>query len=321
MDNLLKPIYRLLAWLQYFFDQIDGSYTHKVIVAAWDLFSQLWYYVVIGIFVTLLISRFVPVDKLSSVLRGKWALSVFFAALLGILSPMPTYVAIPMVAGLIALAFPVPPLIAFLVASPLMNPILFFMTAGAMGLEMAFARTLTALILGVTAGTLMQILISRNIINFPMLSSNHSSETNCSAQDSKKPGDKAGFTSELWHLSRFIGKYFLLGIIVAALIKALIPASWIIRMVGVQNSYSVLTAAALGVPLYACGGGTIPIMKVLLTLGMDKGAVLAFFVSGPATKLSTILVMKATLQIRLLIFYLILTFVGAIVFGYLYSYL
>ncbi|RKY87067.1 hypothetical protein DRQ15_11340 [candidate division KSB1 bacterium] len=316
---LLKLIYELITRLQYYFDQIEGSYTHRVIVSAWDLFAQLWYYVLIGIFVTLLISRFVQVDKLSSVLRGKWMLSVFIAAITGLLSPMSTYVAIPVVAGLLALSFPAPPLIAFLVTSPLMNPILFLMTAGAMGLEMAIARTVTALILGITAGTLVQILTARGVINLCSIKSHLPDEPSSPLSLSTKPKKANVLLRELWHLSRFISKYFILGVFIAALIKTLIPASWIVGMVGVQNSYSVLVAAAAGVPLYACGGGTIPIMKVMLSLGMDKGAVLAFFISGPATKLSTILVMKATLESKLLLFYLILTLAGAVVFGYLYS--
>lgn len=322
LDDLLKPIYYLLSWLQYQFDQIEGSYTHRVLVTAWELFEQLWYFVVIGILVTLLVSRFVRVEKLSPFLRGKWLLSVFIAAFIGILSPMCTYVAIPMVAGLLALSYPAPPLIAFLTTSPLMNPILFFMTAGAMGLEMAIARAISALVIGITAGVLTQIFISRDIFNFSELKTlQHSNQSTSPEPVFLKAGAKNDFVKELWHLSRFIGKYFMLGLIVAALIKALVPASWIIRMVGGGNSYSVLAAAAMGVPLYACGGGTIPIMQVMLTLGMDKGAVLAFFVSGPATKLSTILVMKATLQFKLLLLYLTLTLVGAIAFGYLYSFL
>jgi len=308
----MTSIKRALWFLSYLFSQIEGTYTHKLILSAWDLFSQLWYYVLIGICITTLVARLLQPEKIASAIGRRGSLSILVAALLGILSPSPTYVVIPVVAGLIALSFPIPPLIAFLVSSPLMNPILFTMTAGALGLEMALVRALTALVLGITAGLLTQALLCKRLLNFSFLKAG-------SLPVHQRDNSLRGWMRDFLRLSKFIGKYFALGVFLAALVKTLIPPGWIMRMVGTHNPYSVLVAAAIGVPLYACGGGTIPIMKVMLTLGMDKGAALAFFISGPATKLSTIATLYTALNSKLLIFYLALTLVGAVVFGYIYA--
>lgn len=291
---------------------LEGTYTHKVILSAWNLFSQLWYYVLIGICITTVVARLLQPEKMSLAIGRRSSLSILVAALLGVLSPSPTYVIIPVVAGLIALSFPVSPLIAFLFSSPLMNPILFTMTAGALGLEMALVRALTALALGISAGLLTQVLLHKRLLSLSSLKPG-------SLPVHQRDNSLRGWVRDFLRLSKFVGKYFALGVFLAALVEVLIPPGWIMRMVGTHNPYSVLVAAAIGVPLYACGGGTIPIMKVMLALGMDKGAVLAFFISGPATKLSTITTLCTALNSKLLIFYLALTLIGAVVFGYIYA--
>jgi hypothetical protein len=107
--------------------------------------------------------------------------------------------------------------------------------------------------------------------------------------------------------------------VAAALAKNLIPVGWIAKSFGGNQTLSVLTAVAAGVPLYACGGGTIPVMKTLQDLGLDKGAVLAFFISGPATKLSTIVALNAAVTRRVFFLYLAITLIGATGFGLLYN--
>jgi len=267
------------------------------------------------------VSVFVRKSQIVRFFQRTGRCSIFGAALLGIICPVGTCVVIPLIVGLSAVGVPGPPLVAFLVSSPLMNPILFSLTAGAFGYEMALARAIAALVLGVTAGLLAELLISRKYL----------SQFICNGGSFVGVMDfaevlGAGFAcrvgeffKQLYRITRFAGKFFLLAIIIAAAVKELVPASWIIRTLGAGRSLSVLVAVAAGVPLYACGGGTIPVMHVLQELGMDKGAVLAFFISGPATKLSTLLALKAAVRKGVFLSYLGITLLGAFVFGVLYS--
>jgi uncharacterized membrane protein YraQ (UPF0718 family) len=77
----------------------------------------------------------------------------------------------------------------------------------------------------------------------------------------------------------------------------------------------LLVAIALGVPFYSCGGAAIPFVDVLSDMGMNKGAVLAFFIAGPATKLETLYIFKSLLGIKILIFYVVITVIGAFLAG------
>ena len=79
-------------------------------------------------------------------------------------------------------------------------------------------------------------------------------------------------------------------------------------------------AVALGVPLYACGGGSIPIVEIMMQMGMTSGAALAFFIAGPATKFSTLAVLGTVFGRRLLFCYLALMLSGALFWGLVYPF-
>lgn len=57
-------------------------------------------------------------------------------------------------------------------------------------------------------------------------------------------------------------------------------------------------AATIGVPLYACGGGTIPLLRVWLADGMSMGSAAAFMITGPSTKIANLGALKIVLGIK-----------------------
>ena len=61
---------------------------------------------------------------------------------------------------------------------------------------------------------------------------------------------------------------------------------------GGNEAWGVLMAATIGVPLYACGGGTIPLLQGWLADGMSLGSAAAFMITGPATKITNLGALK-----------------------------
>ncbi|MBZ0258286.1 permease, partial [bacterium] len=121
------------------------------------------------------------------------------------------------------------------------------------------------------------------------------------------------------HLGSFSLKYVCIGIVLAAAFKELVPMEWVEAVVGRKYGYGILCGAVLGVPLYACGGGTIPMIDVLMNMGMSPGAALAFFISGPATKPPILITMKLTIGLPLTIAYVALNIAWAILVGALFQ--
>ena len=63
-------------------------------------------------------------------------------------------------------------------------------------------------------------------------------------------------------------------------------------------------AVAIGAPLYACGGGTIPLLMQWLASGMSMGSASAFMITGPATKITNLGALKIVLGMRRFALYL-----------------
>ena len=77
------------------------------------------------------------------------------------------------------------------------------------------------------------------------------------------------------------------------------------RVFGGNEAWGVLMAATIGVPLYACGGGTIPLLQEWLRNGMSLGSAAAFMITGPATKITNLGALKIVMGFRRFLLYLI----------------
>lgn len=84
------------------------------------------------------------------------------------------------------------------------------------------------------------------------------------------------------------GLWFLLGVILSAVFQRYVPADVISGLFGENEGFGVLMAATIGVPLYACGGGTIPLLIQWLADGMSVGSAAAFMITGPSTKITNL---------------------------------
>ncbi len=257
-----------------------------------------------------------PVQQIKRWTHSRGAGAVVFMAFAGVLSPFCSYLAVPIAASLIAGGITPAPVIAFLCATPLMNPTLFAMTWSMFGWPMAAARALSAFGFGILGGYIASRFEKRlnNLIanRLPKVSS-------VLVDQNPDPSLKKRWLHSARHLGWFALKYVTLGIAIAAVVKEFVPMEWVEAAVGRQYGYSVLLGALLGIPLYACGGGTIPMIQVLMDMGMAPGAALAFFIAGPATKLPTLTAMNITMGLTITTAYLILSLIWSILAGMVFQ--
>ena len=73
---------------------------------------------------------------------------------------------------------------------------------------------------------------------------------------------------------------------------------------GGNEAFGVLMAATVGVPLYACGGGTIPLLQAWLMDGMSMGSAAAFMITGPSTKITNLGALKIVLGLKNFVLYI-----------------
>ncbi len=287
-------------------DYFEGTYSLRILEAFFELFIQIIPYLFISIIIHVSLIQLVEKKGININIKNK-LLAIFVASFLGMISPMPTYAAIPIGLSLLSFGVPVGTIVAFIIASPLINPSVFFLTITQLGSEIAFARVITTFIISVSAGLFANIFLVE--LNSKVITKE------------KKSREKRSFIFEVWRSFLFFGKYFTVAIFISAVVKALVSPELVTQILGKHVEKSLLVAIALGVPFYSCGGAAIPFVEVLGNMGMNKGAILAFFIAGPATKLETLYVFKSMLGIKVFIYYLIIMFVGAYLSGLFFYYL
>ncbi len=276
-----------------------------------EYFFELWWkllpYIIISIALNVLCSRYVRTKRWLNPNSNEY-LSIIVAALAGLVSPLPTYAAIPIGLSLMPAGLPFSAVVAFILSSPLMNPTIFFLTATQIGLEMALARTVSAFILAVVGGVLTAKFFTRMYQEQP-------------AAVSLRQRPNKTLLQDIAGNAKYIAKYFSLALLISSAVRALIPPETIAHLLGGNGKVSTLIAIGMGVPFYTCGGSAIPFMETLMELGMKKGPMLAFFIAGPATKLETLYAFKSQLGTKVLIFYLALTLIFSYFAGIVFSFI
>ena len=112
--------------------------------------------------------QFIHKKQISLNFHNKF-LAIIVAALLGMVSPLPTYAAVPIALAFLPLGVPIGAIISFVIASPLINPGVFFLTLTQLGIEIALARTIATFFIAVSGGLLAGYFLGGILeFNFPI---------------------------------------------------------------------------------------------------------------------------------------------------------
>lgn len=301
-------------------NKFEGSYTKRILVESLDLLGKLWPYLILGIVVSTVIKTFISKERMASFFGNRnHSTSIILAACIGAISPIGSYVIIPMSAALLLIGVPLSVLMALMVSTPLINPNLFVLTAGAMGYEMAVLRLISAVFLGIVAGYTTVWIERKKWVDVEGIVQNKDKFLLSQFADKGDERTWKGFFTELYKMGRYVSKFFFLAIVLAAGIKIAIQPRFIVQAFDSNSFLAVALSTGAGVPFYVCGGAAIPVVQQLADLGMSKGAVLAYFISGPITKISNLVLLQSIFHKVIFMQYLAIGLIGAMVFGLVYN--
>lgn len=274
-------------------------------------FRQIFRYWMIGMAIGSLVSVFAK-DKIHGLFAGmqkkKWGvLGIIPACLLGIASPLCMYGTIPIAASFKKQGMREDWLAAFMMASVLLNPQL-IIYSGALGMRALVARIVSSFLCGVFVGALIHVFYKdREFFDFKGFVERESHDTH--------PNLLIRYLLNFWRNMKATGLYFLFGILLSALFQRYVPQDLMINVFGGNEAWGVLMAATIGVPLYACGGGTIPLLQGWLAEGMSLGSAAAFMITGPATKITNLSAVKIIMGMKRFLLYLLFVMLFSLTTG------
>ena len=255
---------------------------------------------------------------------GHMGRMVVAAALMGALSPFCSCGVIPLIAALLAMGVPLAPVMAFWLASPLMDPSMFVLTAGTLGTTFALYKTMAAVGVGLLGGMGTLALMRRGAFAQPLRDG--VGNGGCGGAVVRNPGPvewrfwndeqrRAAFARNALDNTLFLGKWLTLAFFLESLMLAYVPAETVSAAIGGDGWLTVLGATLVGVPAYLNGYAALPLVGGLIEQGMAPGAGMAFLIAGGVSSVPAALAVWALARWPVFLAYLGFAFAGAFAFG------
>ena len=270
-------------------------------------------------------------DRLvARVFSGSPLRTVALAALFGALSPFCSCGVIPIIAAMLRAGVPLAPVMAFWLASPVMDPEMFVLTAAGVGTGFALAKTAAAAGIGLLGGLAVLALQRGGGLRRPLAAA---SAPGAGCGPSFEPGASAPIVWSVWseperraefgrialRTGAFLSKWLAIAFLAESLMMAYLPASWVASAVGGGSAFAIPLAAVVGVPTYLNGYAAIPLIAGLLEMGMSAGAALAFATAGAVSSIPAAIAVWALVRRGVFALYLGLGLGGAMLAGLLYE--
>jgi uncharacterized protein len=280
-----------------------------------------------------LLVRSVGLDRLQRWLGGSPLTGSLKGLALGFVVPFCTYSAIPTVAAMVDARVRTATLAAFLIAAPLLDPLVLGVLVLLFGWQVALAYT------GATAGAVVVLALTADVLRAERLvrsnprlpvaagargSTGRSPITDGCATDpftdvqpwrGLAPESRAAYAYAR-RLVRALALPMLLAVVVAATIMGYVPEQLLGRVAGPDDPLAVPTAAVLGAPFYVSTEAFLPVASALHDNGMGIGAVFALVVSASGVNVPELALLSRLLRPSLLTSYTAAIVGAAVAAGY-----
>ena len=317
-------IFILSVWVFLFYYKEEST---NFIVFNWlgmpyesNLSNTLWFFIntiqkilyllILVIFVSGVVRSYFSPEKTRKYLEGK---SLFvgnvLASLLGIVTPFCSCSAIPLFLGFVETGIPLGVTFSFLIAAPMINEVAVFMLFSLFGWEVGIIYMLTGLFIAIVSGWTIGKLKLEKWLQDWVVDLKHTSQEGhpeiLSFNDRLQIGQEAvgDILSKVW-------LYILFGIGVGAFVHGYVPDDSLASLINKTTWYSVPLAVLVGIPLYSCSAGAVPIAYALIEKGVPLGTALAFMMSVIGISLPELIILKKVLKLQF-----ILIFIGILAFG------
>jgi hypothetical protein len=278
------------------------------------LFTESAPFLLLGMFIAGVINHWIPRAWVQKTLGGNS--SILTAALIGAPLPLCSCSVIPVAIGIRRSGASKASTASFLVATPETGVDSIGITYALMGPIMAIARPIAAIASALVAGLLVLWFGRQESALEPKPQTKPTSS--CCHKTSVAPSTifektKAVFIFGYGQLLRDFMLWFLVGIFFAALVTTLVPEGFLTQYA--QGIWAMLVVVLISIPMYVCATASTPIAVGLLLSGITPGAALVFMLTGPATNIATLMVIKNELGNRELGLYLLAIISSALIAG------
>lgn len=296
------------------------------------LLDILWYFcyitvelVVLFIVITALVEiilMYILQEKISKKIEKAGFFGNVIAAGFGALTPFCACSTIPMTVGFLNAGVPFGATMSFLIASPLLNPIIIAMLGALVGIKVMLIYVSIAFLCAVFFGWGLQKVDAQKYVKNVRLKK----QSCCSANEETIETKKLPWSQKIaialragLDTLRPIFWYLIIGVALGAVIYGYMPSDWVLKIAGHDNPFAVPVAAIIGVPLYIRAETAIPIGVALMGKGMSIGAVIALVIGGAGMAIPEMSMLASIFKKKLVAMIVAVIFLTAVISGYLFN--
>ncbi|WP_406677044.1 permease [Moorella sp. ACPs] len=270
----------------------------------------------IGIsFLVGLLQEYIPATTVQRLLAGRRSQSNILGAALGAITPFCSCSTIPIMVGLINAGAPFGAASSFLLASPLLNPVILGLFLAFLGWRATVIYAVITFILSVVLGAAWEKLGLADQVKRVRTSGGHADNQESHDFRSRLVRSLSG----AWHQFTGVLPYLLIGVAIGAFIYGFVPAEWVARVAGPGNPLAIPVAAVIGIPLYIRVETMIPIGMVLLQKGISLGTLMALIIGGAGASIPEVTLLASIFKPRLVATFVLTILMVAVLTGYAFN--
>lgn len=264
------------------------------------------------------ILMYIPQKKIKMWLSGRGIFGNIMASAIGALTPFCSCSTIPMLVGFLHSGVPFGCAMSFLIASPLLNPVIIGMLGVMLGLKAMIVYFATTFALSVLFGIILEKKgMQRYVKNARFSCGCAETVENKQTWPAKRKLYEA--FAGAWGRFRPIIGYLLIGTALGAGIHGYMPQDFVLNIAGPDNIFAIPVAAILGIPLYIRAETAIPVGMALLAKGMGIGAVIALVIGGAGMSIPEMTLLSGVFSRKLVAVFVTAVFFTAVITGYIFN--
>ncbi|HDJ3168542.1 TPA: permease, partial [Staphylococcus aureus] len=273
------------------------------------LFFELLLLFIVVSFIVSLIQQVVSEEKIKKLLsKPNKAINYILGMIFGAITPFCSCSTIPILAGLLNSKVPFGPTMSFLIASPLMNPLMIFMLWVLLGWKVAIVYFVVLAFFSILTGLVFS--------KMNLAEAYKGVNVKGDGFFANKTGSRfKQALNDAWAFLYPMLPYLIIGVFIGAFIYGFIPEEFITKYASGDGFISVLISSVIGIPMYIRPETMLPIAEALVSKGMSLGTVVSLIIGGAGASIPEVVLLSKLFKKKFVISFVIAILLVAIATG------
>lgn len=293
------------------------NFIEKIFKIAFNLLNSSSLWLMVSFIVAGILRYTLNPEIMQKSLGNKKISALLKSTISGMMLPICSCGVIPLGIGLYYSGAYLGPVLAFITATPMINPAAVILSYGLLGPKITLIYVISGFVIPVVAGILGNKFGGSEIISPYGGVKNLKLQELEVAEETFKEKIISGMKWSFNELSSIVGKYVILGMLMGGFLFVVFPKSFLNEYLGSPGLLSLGSISVIAAISYVCAVGHIPFIAALVASGASPGVALTFLIGGTGTNLPELISIWKLIGKRASLLYGSIMIISSLIVGYL----